>query len=649
MTIYVLCALEIIGVLGLALGLRRGLWWVGTIWLAANLLLKMALAQVLFPVAIKLSVYAWCWNLVDVALGVSVVYLLVSKRLLGAWLWGTATFFSVLFWGDIIYYRYFGDLLNVYLMIGSSQLFRVYDSVLALTHPSDLWLLADLVPASVVLVSNWEKCEWTSRYRKRLVVGLLGVGVIFNVAMYCALPSVPRIRLQKRFKNITVARILGLWGYHVYDVVTLGRRFIGEYTAYDESMIRDYITASRESITEETTFRGIFKNKNVVMLQLESCQDFLLGLRIGGQEVTPTLNRLAGEGIYVKLWDQSGLGRSSDGEFALLNSLHPPTYCPLCFAYPDNDYYALPAILRRVGYHTVYVMPSESSFWNARHMSWKYGFEERLFQEDFSEHSYEEATAWGLKDDALYRRLVPRMARMEKPFLVYVVTLFGHHPFQEYGAEGRALHLPSDLEGTTLADYLRSWREKDRMLNELLAGLERYGLLDSTVLVLVGDHDAGLGEDEMKLLIKDYRKFWYDTVPMVIWTPGGPTWHTAKPAGQIDLAPTLLHLLGVTQARPVFLGRNIFSEKRWKPVISGSGYAIGMDYGVDCSGDSPKPRVANKAEALQTALHMALHNELMVSKAILWWNAIPVLRRSLLTQLRISPQKNSKHIIPSNR
>lgn len=267
-------------------------------------------------------------------------------------------------------------------------------------------------------------------------------------------------------------------------------------------------------------------------------------------------------------------------------------------------------------------------------MSARYGFEEQLFQDDLEPPGPDEELGWGMKDSALYERIVRRLAEGRRPFFAYLVTLNGHHPYDELEESQEELQMPERLRGTMLEDYLQINHVRDEMLGQLLRQLEQRGLSDNTVLVLVGDHDANIDKEELALLgIPGLEGNFADTVPAVIYAPGAPKFQSPGRHGQIDMAPTLLHLMGVLDAPAVFLGRNFLVE-RDRPVVSRGGYAVGADLFLDCPSGQLEDAEALDVRSLRSVpadrgcqpLLEAMEEEFRASDAVLQWNLVPELK-----------------------
>ncbi len=335
----------------------------------------------------------------------------------------------------------------------------------------------------------------------------------------------------------------------------------------------------------------------------------------------PFTRSLLEKAIVFDLYDQSHHGRSSDAEFVILNSLHPPSGRPLISAFPDNDFFSLPKIFREAGYATDYAVPFRGSFWNARHMSAQYGFEQRYFKQDLPKIDNQDRMGWGMPDELLFATMLQELEEVPEPFFAYLVTLGSHYPFDELEPEQKQLRLPTKDFEETFANYLQCCRHRDDTLKQLVQKLTATSYGQNTVLVLVGDHDAGLVNRELlKYLERGYP--WTDSVPAFIVhgtdLPGG---RRRQLGAHSDLAPTLLHLYGLVDAKPVFLGWNLLAAKR-ESVVARSGYALHQDgYWVGLADNH------DKISDEQKALLKNAQEELDFSQIILEADAIPELRR----------------------
>jgi phosphoglycerol transferase MdoB-like AlkP superfamily enzyme len=195
-----------------------------------------------------------------------------------------------------------------------------------------------------------------------------------------------------------------------------------------------------------------------------------------------------------------------------------------------------------------------------------YGFQQTLFEPDFR---MTEQIGWGLNDRDFLQQMVPRLTALPRPFLAWLITLSLHHPYADFPAAHKVLRL-GPLEGTPFGNYLHTMRFLDQALEDFKIALARNGLLDDSVIVVFGDHDAGFGRDESIARMIDIRaddSSWElnDRVPLFIRAPGLHG-ERAAPAGQTDLAPTLLGLVGVDASHLPYVGRNLLAAGESGPV-----------------------------------------------------------------------------------
>jgi phosphoglycerol transferase MdoB-like AlkP superfamily enzyme len=202
-----------------------------------------------------------------------------------------------------------------------------------------------------------------------------------------------------------------------------------------------------------------------------------------------------------------------------------------------------------------------------------YGFQQSLFEADFK---MTEQIGWGLNDRDFLQQMVPRLERLPRPFAAWLITLSLHHPFSSFPDAHKTLELGA-LEGSSFGNYLHAMRFFDQALDDFRAALARDGLLDRSVIVVFGDHDAGfareaalshaigIGSDEIAWMLND-------RVPLFIRpgagaaTPERLAGNRTQPAGQTDLAPTLLSLLGIDAAPLPYVGRNLLGAGDAGPV-----------------------------------------------------------------------------------
>ena len=257
------------------------------------------------------------------------------------------------------------------------------------------------------------------------------------------------------------------------------------------------------------------------------------------------------------------------------------------FVTPAITTSALPRVLVEHGYATLSAVAFEPGFWNRQVMHPAYGFQQSLFEPDFQ---MTEQIGWGLNDRDFLQQMVPRLERLPRPFAAWLITLSLHHPFDSFPDAHKVLKLGA-LEGTSFGNYLHTMRFFDQALADFKAALARDGLLDSSLLVVFGDHDAGFARNAslattIGIGTDDAAWTLNDRVPLFMRVGGAGRAGDAggaggrerrdrqegdgadligargMPAGQTDLAPTVLALLGIDPSPLPYLGRNLLGIDR---------------------------------------------------------------------------------------
>jgi phosphoglycerol transferase MdoB-like AlkP superfamily enzyme len=259
------------------------------------------------------------------------------------------------------------------------------------------------------------------------------------------------------------------------------------------------------------------------------------------------------------VFDQTGQGRSSDGEFAVLNSQHALDRGAVAFRRPHNHFVALPAVLHEHGYATLSAHPFEKGFWNRGALHPRWGFEHMLFKDELGPG---ETIGWGLADGVFFSRMADQLALRRSPYFAFLITLGLHHPFDAFPDRHKVLDV-GELHGTPLGNYIHAMHYFDASLAEFIGELQHAGMLANTVVALYGDHEAGLYIDDHLLAIIGQTN-WEPSVvvrlqrvPFFILLPGEKLiGEVPVVGGQVDIAPTLLALLGIMPP-PVFVGHHL--------------------------------------------------------------------------------------------
>jgi phosphoglycerol transferase MdoB-like AlkP superfamily enzyme len=544
-------------------------------WCAASLFSKqMILVQetLLEPTAVAY------WLTVVAAAVPPIVLMLVLPRRVRPWvLFGVGVFGALVALGDAVYYRFFGDVLSAPALLGARQTARAWGSIRSLLTPGLLWLVVDLPFALWLVIRISRLSRPMPAPRRRAAAAMVCLAALAAVGVVLSAPRVlASAALDQMFRDRAVAEQLGPFGFHAYDVWSYARftLFRPAATAAEVDEARAWFADRRPLRAGSGPYSGFARGKNLIVVQVESLQDFVVDYRVGDQDVMPHLRRWIADSLrFTNVTDQTSEGRTSDAEFVSLVSLLPLDHGAVAFRYPGNHYLGLPRVLTEHGYSTVSAVPFDPGFWNRRVMHPSYGFQQSLFESDFQ---LTEQIGWGLNDRDFLQQMVPRLERLPRPFGAWLITLSLHHPFEDFPNRHKVLTLGA-LEGTPFGNYLHTMRFFDQALDDFKTALARDGLLSDTVLAVFGDHDAGFSAKPeagpaVPGIGDDIAWELADRVPFLVRLPGpfvadlvnGPR---SSPAGQTDFAPTLLALLGIDPAPLPYLGRNLLGRLDDPPIV----------------------------------------------------------------------------------
>lgn len=546
-----------------------------------------------YPFTPRRAVQSGVANLALLLVLLAPVWLLRPVWRLAA-VWGVNLVLTLLVLADAVHLRFFGDLIAVSAAGDARQLTLVRDSVVALLEPIDLFLFVDLAAVLVLLplyVRAVRGCpELAGRPSARPALHTLALGAALLVLVPVPLMAVDKGDiLRYDHRRFAGARKIGVLNYHLYAGA---RHFYREVIAphniseADRAHVRAFVDGWRGNATAPSARFGAARGKNLILLMVESLHAFPLGMRIGGREVTPNLNALAARSMSFKnFYGQTWDGSTSDGEFTSLQSLHPLRVGAVANTYPGHGYRGIPRVLAERGYSTVSAHALDGALWNMQGMHRRLGFQQSFFREDFAPGEF---IGLGLGDRDFLRQVMPVLVGQRRPFAAYVMTLTSHHPYP-LPARHKELEV-GPLEGTLLGGYLHTVHYTDAAIGEFVRGLEKNGLLDESLLVVYGDHRANIGPSkDLETLLTRHAgypvrargfdaRYWREEnrLPLLIHLPGDSAAgvYTGS-AGHLDIAPTVLNLLGVANHGMVTLGRDLTQGVSSQVVLRDGSFILG--------------------------------------------------------------------------
>ena len=523
--------------------------------------------------------------------------------------------FAILSAGNSLYYTNYKSFMSVALAQTASQLGGVTNAVtdiLEIKHVVLLWPIFAMIGVYIFIrkkrpdyLKNLEK----KKIRKKYAFSTLAISLCCAGVLAMTLTGTDYSRLQKQWNREYVLGTFGLYTYQLSDCVSCINAKLNMVLGFSESeqAFREFYgnkeddnKTTKKEEKKANEYSDIFKGKNIITIHAESIQQFTMDTYINGEELTPNLNKLAKEGLYFSnFYAQESVGTSSDSEFTFASSLMPASSGTVAINYFDRDYTTIQSMLRDKGYYTFSMHGNNGSYWNRLNLHEALGYEKFFnYSTDFD---LDDSIGLGLSDKSFFRQAVPKIKQISKEhdnFYGALLMLTNHTPFtdiervsdyqvdfkyKKYNEETGLYEQVSRpfLEGTKLGSYFKSVHYADEAIGQLVNDLDKEGLLDNTVIVIYGDHDAKIKESDYDLYY-NYNPFTDETltagdegyvpvddfyynlnrkVPFIIWSKDGgyEPKEITKVMGMYDVQPTLGNMFGFKNK--FALGHDIFSFK----------------------------------------------------------------------------------------
>lgn len=469
--------------------------------------------------------------------------------------------FTILIMTDLLHLRYFSDLFTFNNIGLLNQVGEITESIFALIRISDILYFID-IPILALFIIKIKKTSKTAFINPITVKRIIVSFIVFSLAIFTLTAHVQRYNrkvpgaIKSMWDRTAVCSNIGAPTYHVVDAINVLR----------ESLFREKLSVQKEEETVEwfkmryenknaksSPLYGIAKDKNLIIIQVEALQQFVVDFKLDGVEITPNLNKFIRESAYFsRLYNQTASGNSSDAEFLVNSGLYPAASGVAFTRFAGNSYEALPRLLQNNGYSTIALHGDRPGFWNRNHMYPALGFQKYISKEKFI---MDENIGMGLSDRSFFIQTAAILEKESRPFYAFLVTLSSHYPFSFPPLLAQSDLEVGELEGMFIGNYLKSMRYFDNQFGMFINDLKKRGLLESSIIVVYGDHTAIPIWDRPnfeKLLKKDLKNTyaWREIlkVPLIIRVPGEkrPVFaENKKQAGLIDVARTVGSLLGI--------------------------------------------------------------------------------------------------------
>ncbi|WP_279083002.1 LTA synthase family protein [Lactobacillus apis] len=494
---------------------------------------------------------------------------------------------STWLFANILYYREFSNFLSLSIIKTSgSTADNLGKSIVGITKISDFLTFLDVAVIIGLMASKVIKYDLRPLKLKfnllleGLAVALIGVNLMMAQKDRSGL-------LTRTFDNSYIVKYLGMNQYAVYDAFKTAQTSeqMAKANVSDLSSVKKYLKVNYVKPNPEYT--GVAKGKNVIVIHLESFQQFLIDYKWKGKEVTPNLNKLYHSKntlSFSNFYNQVGQGKTSDAEMMLENSLYGLQSGSAMSSYgTSNTFESAPAILNQAGGYTTAVMHGGAgSFWNRNNAYKQFGYH-YFMPLSYYENKPKYYIGYGLKDKIFLSQSIKYIERLPQPFYLKLITVTNHYPY-DLDKKNQSID-PTDTGDETVDGYVQTAHYLDQAIGEFLQWMKKTGLDKKTILVLYGDH-YGISGNHHKAsaeLLKqeeftNFDNLKFQRVPLMFHMKGLKGGVKDTYGGEIDVLPTLLNLLGINDKDTIQFGHDLLSSKAPQIVAQRNGDFITPEY-----------------------------------------------------------------------
>ena len=489
------------------------------------------------------------------------------------------TLLFIWLFSNAIYYREFSDFVTVNTMMASSSVSAgLGEAALGLFRPWDVIYLLDFPILGFLMYKKHIRIDHRP-FNKRASFAVTALSsMLFTANLFLAEIDRPQL-LTRGFSNYYVVRALGLPAFLGYsgNQTYQANKERSKASAEDLKPVEEYIKSHYAEPNKD--YFGIAKGRNVIYLHLESFQQFLIDykLEIEGKqyEVTPFLNSLYHSNstlAFPNIFNQVKAGKTSDAETMLETGLFGLNQGSFMVNYGGtNTQQAAPFILSKEGYTSAVFHGNAGSFWNRNTTYKQWGYNYFFDQSYFSKLTDQNSFQYGLNDKIMFKDSIKYLEHMQQPFYAKYITVSNHYPYTT-SLIGDEIGFPlAKTKDETINGYFATANYLDSSIKAFFDYLKASGLYENSIIVLYGDH-YGISNSrnpDLASLIGKNSETWssYDNamlqrVPYMVVVPSMTSGKIINTyGGQIDILPTLEHLLGIDSSKFIQVGQDLLSSQ----------------------------------------------------------------------------------------
>ncbi|MDE5539683.1 MAG: LTA synthase family protein, partial [Bacilli bacterium] len=367
------------------------------------------------------------------------------------------------------------------------------------------------------------------------------------------------------------------------------------------------------NITEKNEYTGLFENKNLIVIMMESVNDIFLN-----PEYYPNFNKLVSEGWY---WENNYSPRNScstmNNEFSGMTSLYSIYNTCTASKYKTNTYYeSIFNLFKQNNYVTFSAHDYTEAYYPRKTIHTNMGSDEYFGVEKLGIDYSNMYINWANDDEFMTEvlNIIDNKTANNEQFMTWLTTVSSHQPYGVDSIQGNAYYDLTEETGypKDVRRYMSKLKILDNGLGILLEGLEERGILDDTVIVLYGDHyPYGISTDNLNKVLDYDTAEYYNTerVPFVIYNSEIEGKVFTEYTSFINILPTLANLFNMDYDPRLYLGTDLLSKDYKSLVVFADGSWKNEKYYYDAS----KSKIENfTSEELSLEELQAINNDINI-------------------------------------
>lgn len=321
---------------------------------------------------------------------------------------------------------------------------------------------------------------------------------------------------------------------------------------------------TKDNINTDGYLHGIYKDKNVIVVLMESIDEWLLT-----NETMPTVNKLMNEGInftnhYAPVY---GGGATANAEFMINTGYMTPLNGETASNKYGKNYfpYSLASLFKERDYSVNFFHQNTGAYYNRRQMSQAFGYDNYYSSRELGV-TYNKAIkdSHFITESKIKKLLLPTSGK----FFDFIITYTAHTPYNIGNPKCSSVITKEDINelkkgGSEETICIKAQaKETDKFFKELIKELTATKQLDNTVIIGVTDHYtyAYNNRNEVYELKGTSDKNLISRVPFFIWSNDKKALKIKSVNSDIDILPTIADLFALDYNPKYYLGKNIFNE-----------------------------------------------------------------------------------------